>query len=90
MASKRLLKKEVNDILNELLDECLVYHAFHGDTSEDKIFGIMQAIAESRNDIVRRINESDKVAPGKERKNYFRQIITDVENKMVGALDQLK
>lgn len=90
MASKRLLKNEINDILNELLDECLVYHAFHGDVSEDAIFDVMQTIAETRNELVHRINESDKVAEGKPRKAYFRAIITDVETKMVGALDALK
>ena len=56
MASKRVLKKNINDLTGELLNECFAFSYFHPDTNPKQVTETMWALAHTRNELISRIN----------------------------------
>ena len=56
MASKRILKKNINDLTGELLNECFAFSYFHPDTHPKEVTETMWALAHTRNELISRIN----------------------------------
>jgi hypothetical protein len=88
MASKRILKKSINNLTFDLISECYVYSFFHRDVKSDKINGVMEDILKLRNDLVNRINNPAHKEDFKENRKYFRSITADMQ-KLVDTMDKL-
>lgn len=56
MASKRNLKKDVNYLTGEFLADCMSLLVLYGEQHEEKLSGIMQDLATSRNKLVETVN----------------------------------
>ena len=56
MASKRALKKNINDLTGELLNECFAFSFFHPDTKSKQVTETMWTLAHTRNELISRIN----------------------------------
>ncbi len=89
MANIKRLKKEVKEITQELINECLAFQHFHPDVKSEKINAVIRDIINKSSDIINRINhlkkEKDDVRP----KKYFSDIIRDINQKLIPALDKL-
>ena len=88
MASKRILKKSINNLTFDLISECYVYSFFHKDTKSEKTNGVMTEILKLRNEMVNKINNQDQKNNPKENRKYYRNIVKDMQ-KMVDAMDKL-
>lgn len=89
MASRRILKKDINYLTYELLTECFTYQFFHKEAKKEVLDEIASSIIENRNDLVSRINHVDGKDNPKLVKSHFAKIRADFE-KSVKALDKLE
>jgi hypothetical protein len=86
MTSKRKLKKAVNSLANQLVNECNVYTKFNANSDIEKIKALKDEIISKRNEILSAINsEVDAQA----RKKHFQKIVNDFQSSMVPILDKL-
>ncbi|MCX7986577.1 MAG: sister chromatid cohesion protein PDS5 [Bacteroidales bacterium] len=88
MASIRRLKKNLNYLTGELINECLIYQYFNKDANPDKVAQVLSRILENHNDLIYRIHHCNVKGDKKKVKAYYRSIIDDF-NKGVELLDQL-
>jgi hypothetical protein len=88
MASKRLLKREINDLTYDLISECYTYKHFHPDISSEKISSIIDSIVLSRNELITRINQIP-AGDSKEVAKHFKSIENDLR-LMVTHLDKIE
>ena len=56
MASKRTLKKNINVLTGELLNECFAFSYLHPDVKPKQVTETMWALAHTRNELISRIN----------------------------------
>jgi len=56
MASKKSLKKNINVLTGELLNECFAFNYFHPDANSKQVSETMWALAHTRNELISRIN----------------------------------
>lgn len=88
MASRRILKKSINNLTFDLISECYVYSFFHREVKSDKINSVMEEILKMRNGMVEKINRPAQKEDYKENRKYFRNIISEMQ-KMVDVMDKL-
>ena len=56
MASKRVLKKNINILTGELLNECFAFSYYHPEVKPKQVTETMWALAHTRNELISRIN----------------------------------
>ncbi|HYX06162.1 MAG TPA: hypothetical protein VE912_05455 [Bacteroidales bacterium] len=88
MASKKKLKKSINNLTYELISECLTFKHFHPEVESEKIDAVMHKILETRNDLVARISNPDGKGNVKINRQHYNSIQQDM-NLMVDAMDEL-
>jgi len=89
MASVRKLKKELNYLTFELVNECLVYKHFHPEAEQETVDGVIKSILGRRNELVARINNPDGKDNRKLVKKYYNTIINDADN-LVDLMDKIQ
>ena len=89
MANIKRLKKEVKDITQELINECLAFQHFHPDVKKEKINAVIKDIINKSSDIINRINRLKKEKEDVSPKKYFNDIIRDINQKLIPTLDKL-
>jgi hypothetical protein len=88
MASRRTLKKGVNNLAFDLISECYIYSFFHKDAKNEKINAVMQDILKIRNELVNKINHPEFKEDPKKNRIFYKDIIGNLQN-MVGQMDKL-
>jgi hypothetical protein len=88
MASIRKLKKNLNYLTQELINECLVYQYFNKEADQEKVAQVLAGIIENHNDLIYRIHHCNVKGDKKKVKEYFRNIINDFD-KSIALLDKL-
>ena len=78
MASIRLLKKDINRLAFELLQECFAYRHYSGDLSEDRFDEVIKKIVLLRNDLIVRTNHPETDAGSSSLKEHYRQVQMDL------------
>jgi hypothetical protein len=90
MASRRDLKKEINNISAELISECLTYKQFHPKIPDDRVDGIIREVIRHRNEYLARANKPDgKNNPSLVKKHYS-AIVEEMRSKTIPLLDKLQ
>lgn len=86
MASKRLLKKSINNLTYELVSECFTFRHFHPEQNSG-INEIIHDVVKTRNELIGRVNQvpSDK----KDLVTHYNGIVEDM-HAMVNKLDKLE
>ncbi len=87
MANIRTLKKEINYVAYELLDEALSYKAFHPEMEEEKFNTMLEDIVSRRNELIAGVNETRKLDSGetKAKLNEIRKKIME----MITVFDEI-
>ncbi len=88
MANIKRLKKEVKQITQDLVNECLTYQHFHPDIKPEKVNSVLRDIINKSSDIINKINHirsKKDVNP----KKYYRDIIKEINEKLIPVLDKL-
>jgi len=89
MANIKRLKKEVKEVTQELINECLAFQHFHPDVKPEKINAVLKDIINMSSDIINRINRVKKEKDDVKPKKYFSDIIRDINQKLIPTLDKL-
>jgi soluble cytochrome b562 len=88
MASKRILKRNINYLASEIISECLIYKSFNPDVKAEKVEEIMAQVLDRRAEMLREANKT-KVA---DVKKHFADIQKGFESciSLLDALDPEK
>ncbi len=78
MASIRLLKKDINKLAFNLLQECFSYRHFSDDLSEDKFDDVIKKLVMLRNDLILRTNHPETDADSASLKEHYKQVQLDL------------
>ncbi len=89
MASIRQLKKNLNYLTQELINECLAYQYFNKNADSNKVDEVISGIIENHNDLIYRINHCNEKGDRKKVKAYFNSIKEDFK-KSVEMLNKLE
>ena len=90
MASIRELKKEINYLTYELLNECFTYKKFHPKKDPNKIDDVIGNIIKKRNELIYKIHHTKDNPGSKELKAHYNSVIRECNEDMVGLMDKLK
>jgi|AntRauTorcE11898_2_1112593.scaffolds.fasta_scaffold01053_2 hypothetical protein len=74
MASKRDLKKDVDQLIYEVVSECYSYVDFYPEGDHNKAYEIADKAMELREEIIAQINYKDKSISSKEIKEHFNEV----------------
>jgi hypothetical protein len=85
MANIRELKKEVNNLVYELISDCFIYSGLHADDKKDKVTAILSEAVNLRNDLIARINN----LPGKADPKVVRSHLRMVKSDLIEGVDSL-
>ncbi len=89
MASIRLLKKDINNLAFDLLQECFAYRHYSEELSEDKFDDVIKKIVFLRNDLILRTNHPETDADSTSLKQHYQQVQLDML-KLVEVVEDLK
>lgn len=93
MASRRNFKKDINFLTNEILMRGMIHLNFFEGNKSEKVYGLMNEAALSRNNYITRVNENLRGKSAKEIKSYYKSIYDDLltsTHKLLGEMDQLE
>jgi len=88
MASKRDLKKSINNLTFELVSECLTFKHFHKEKKHDKTEKAMENLVTKRNELIQKVNHPVSKSDYKKNRDYYREVIKDL-NSMVKIMDKI-
>jgi hypothetical protein len=88
MASKRNLKRNINNLTFELVSECYTYKYFHPEKSHEQIDKALEDIVNSRNDLINRVNNPLHKEDFRKNRTHFRLIAKDMKN-MLSLMDNI-
>lgn len=89
MASIRLLKKDINRLTFNLLQECFSYRHFSSDLSEDRFDEVIKKLVMLRNDLILRTNHPESDADSTTLKAHYKQVQLDLL-EMAEVVEELK
>ena len=89
MASIRILKKDINKLAFNLLQECFAYRHYSSDLSEDRFDDVIRKVVLLRNDLILRTNHPEADADSPNLKEHYKQVQIDLI-KLVELVDDLK
>lgn len=89
MASIRLLKKDINKLAFDLLQECFSYRHYSEELSENKFDEVIKKIVLLRNDLILRTNHPETDGDSSSMKDHYKQVQLDLL-KLVEVVDDLK
>ena len=89
MASIRILKKDINRLAFDLLQECFAYRHYSDDLSEDKFDNVISKLVLLRNDLILRANHPETDAESSTLKAHFKQVQLDLL-KLAEVVEELK
>ncbi len=89
MASIRLLKKEINKLAFDLLQECFAYRHYSEELSEDRFDEIIKKIILLRNDLILKTNHPESDADSTSLKEHYKRVEFDLL-KLADVVEDLK
>ena len=89
MASIRMLKKDINKLAFDLLQECFAYRHFTKDLSEDRFDEVIKKIVLLRNDLILKANHPESDAESSSLKEHYKLIQLDLL-KLADVVQDLK
>ena len=89
MASIRILKKDINRLTFDLLQECFAYRHYSDDISEDKFDEVISKLVLLRNDLILRTNHPETDAESSNLKAHYKQVQLDLL-KLAEVVEELK
>lgn len=88
MASRRILKKSVNNIASELFAECAIHRMLFPETDKQKIDELMTEVLKMQDEFISRISHTE---PGNV-KGFYKKFHSDFDkkiNEIIAGLEQL-
>jgi hypothetical protein len=85
MASVKRLKKDIDDLLFEVVSDCFTFKEVHPDKKQDEISSILSDAISLRNDLIARANNPD----GKDNPKIIRAYYKAIEKDLITGADKL-
>lgn len=85
MTNKRILKKTINNICDDLFAECIA-SSLYKSKNDDDIDPILTSIIQINSDFIRRISHPE---PGMAQKDYYKRLISDFDKSANEIVDQI-
>ena len=85
MASRRILKKSVKSITDELMTDCLILDYLNPDVDSNKIDELLQKIYKAKLEYVSRISHTEPGNP----KKYYRQFREDFSSEITNIIAEI-
>ena len=76
MASKRSIKKNINVLTGELLNECFAFVHFYPESKPKQVSETMWALVHTRNELLARINR--KIPKEESIRSFYKNVKTDI------------
>jgi hypothetical protein len=89
MASIRLLKKEINKLAFDLLQECFAYRHYSEELSEDRFDEVIKKIILLRNDLILKTNHPESDADSTSLKEHYKRVELNLL-KLADVVEDLK
>ena len=92
MPSIRKLKKSIDCIIFEVISDCFTYGTMHPDEREEEVSGIIADAVILRNDLIKRVNNPEKIDDPRLVRSYFQHVEKDLfigADKLCGRLSAL-
>lgn len=88
MANKRNIKKDINSVLGNVLEECYSEMLNNPGVKEKEINTIIDDAVDLADDLISRVNNA-KTIEVKKRKPHFKKIADELEEKAIGFIEKL-
>jgi hypothetical protein len=85
MASVKNLKKDIDNLIFEVISDCLIFTGLHPDHKEEDISGIITDAVTLRNDLIARANNPD----GKDNPKIVKKHYQAIKADLLTGVDQL-
>jgi hypothetical protein len=85
MASVRILKKDIDYLVFEVISDCFAYSGLHPENKSDKLSAIISDAVNLRNDLIARVNNPD----GKDNPKIVKAYYKSVEKDLISGVDNL-
>jgi len=89
MANRRDLKRNINGLLGDVIEECYETLLTNKGKNEIEIETIIDECVDLADDLIGRVNNLKGIANGKPMKLHFHTIATELEDKAVTYINQL-
>jgi hypothetical protein len=92
MSNIRKLKKEVDNLVFEVISDCMTFGSVHPEKTPEEVNSILYEAVDLRNDLIRRINHPEAHDDPKKRKAHFQNIVKDLysgSDRLLERLSQL-
>ncbi len=89
MSNRRDLKKDINNLTFEVINECYSSLEYSPSYHFQDIMDIMQEAVDLRNDLIQKINHDNDGLIGVEKRKYFKQILDLLYDKNIELIDRL-
>jgi hypothetical protein len=85
MASVRVLKKDIDYLIFEVISDCFTFSGLHPDNKTDEVSAIISDAVSFRNDLIARVNNPD----GKDNPKILKAYYKSVEKDLISGVDKL-
>jgi len=85
MASVKNLKKDIDNLIFEIISDCFMYEGLHPDNKSEDVSGIISDAVNLRNDLIARVNNPD----GKDNPKIVRKHYQAVKADLISGVDKL-
>ena len=85
MANVRRLKKEIDNLIFEVISDCFVFSGLHPDDESEKVSAIISDAVNFRNELIARVNNPD----GKDNPKIVKAYYKSVEKDLISGADKL-
>ena len=89
MANRRDLKKDINFLTYQVINECYAYLDYAPEGNYENVMDIILEVVDLRNELIYRLNHINNDIEKKERKAYFKKIISELYEKNIEFIDRL-
>jgi len=89
MANRRELKRNINGLLGDVIEECYESLLNNEGKNEQEVEAIVDEAVDLADDLITRANAAKKLKSGKEVKKHFSDIKEELGDKVIGFIEKL-
>lgn len=89
MANRRTIKKDINYLLGDVIEECYSEMLDKPEKNEKEINAIIDQAVDLADDLMTRVNNLKNIKNRKDMKAHFNKISEDLEEKTIGFISKL-
>jgi hypothetical protein len=89
MTSRRKIKKNINNVLANVLEECYSEILINPGKNDNEITLIIDDAVDLADDLIAKVNNSKNLKKRKDVKSNFQTIAIELEDKAVGFIEKL-